>query len=262
MIVRSEAIALRLLPHARTSQIVTWLTPAHGKVVTLIKGAGRPKSAFLGQYDLFYTCELLFYARDPGAVNIARECAPVATRSGLRRRWRATVAASGAADLLARVLPAGEPQPELFRLFCGMLDGLAVGEAPLARALWFELQVARIMGMPPRLDGCVACDAALAPDAAAFFDPRRGGVFCAACRPPVGARRLDAACLDTLRAWLRTRHAGELPAWSSSGHGMLEWVALFGIFLACQLEVTPRSRTIVFDLLTAEVTPQTKGSRE
>ena len=51
---KSEAICLDIRPWSRTSHVVEWLTP-HGKIRTLVKGAVRPKSAFLGQYDLNYT---------------------------------------------------------------------------------------------------------------------------------------------------------------------------------------------------------------
>jgi len=73
MILKSPAIVLRFNPFANTSRVVVWLTRDHGKLATLVKGAQRPKSPFLGQFDLFYTCELLFYARaDRQRAHIAR----------------------------------------------------------------------------------------------------------------------------------------------------------------------------------------------
>ena len=62
-IIKTQGIVLTVHPWSRTSHVVTWLTPDHGPVTTLVKGAVRPKSAFLGQYDLFYTCDILYYAR-------------------------------------------------------------------------------------------------------------------------------------------------------------------------------------------------------
>ena len=64
VILKDTAIVLRVAPVSNTSRMVQWFTPAYGKITTLIKGAQRPKSAFLGQFDLFYSCELLFYARE------------------------------------------------------------------------------------------------------------------------------------------------------------------------------------------------------
>ncbi|MCL2104026.1 MAG: recombination protein O N-terminal domain-containing protein, partial [Kiritimatiellaeota bacterium] len=84
MIIKTEAVALQIRPWSKTSHIVTWLTPGHGCVVTAVKGACRPKSAFLGQYDLFYTCELLFYRRERGGIHAIRECTPLRRRDPLR----------------------------------------------------------------------------------------------------------------------------------------------------------------------------------
>ena len=72
-IIKTQGIVLTVHPWSRTSHIVTWLTPDHGPVTTLVKGAVRPKSAFLGQYDLFYTCDLLYYARATADLHALRE---------------------------------------------------------------------------------------------------------------------------------------------------------------------------------------------
>ena len=72
---KAEALCLAVHPWSRTSHIVRWLTP-RGTLATLVKGAVRPKSAFLGQYDLNYTCELVYYARARGELHALRECVP------------------------------------------------------------------------------------------------------------------------------------------------------------------------------------------
>ena len=73
MMEKTKAIVLRITPYSKTSQIVSWITPDHGRLTTLVKGACRPKSAFLGQYDLFYTCEVIFYKNDRHTVHIMKE---------------------------------------------------------------------------------------------------------------------------------------------------------------------------------------------
>ena len=81
--VKTEATCLRISPWSRTSHVVSWLTPS-GRVATLVKGAVRPKSAFLGQYDLFYRCDLLYYARASGDLHALREVTPRNLRAHLR----------------------------------------------------------------------------------------------------------------------------------------------------------------------------------
>ena len=90
MIVKTQAIVLRMIPFSETSRVVLWLTRDHGKIATIIKGAHRRRSPFVGQVDLFYTCELLVYLRLFRGLHIVKECSPLKPRTPLRSRWRAT----------------------------------------------------------------------------------------------------------------------------------------------------------------------------
>jgi DNA repair protein RecO len=159
MIIHTQAIALQIRPWSKTSHVVTWLTPDHGRVVTSVKGACRPKSAFLGQYDLFYTCDLLFYRRDHEGLHAIRECAPVALRERLRSDWRSAVAAAYLADLTARVSVGHHETGELFALLSGSLDLLDSSPGWPARSLvlWYETHVLRLLGVLPDLAVCPLC---------------------------------------------------------------------------------------------------------
>jgi DNA repair protein RecO len=159
MIIKTQAIALHIRPWSTTSHMVTWLTPDFGRVVTSVKGAGRPKSAFLGQYDLFYTCDLLFYRREHDGVHAIRECAPVSFREPLRRLWRRAAAASYLADLTARVTLGHQDSTELFSLLGRTLDLLADEPETPARELilWYETHLLRHLGVQPDFTACLHC---------------------------------------------------------------------------------------------------------
>lgn len=158
MIIHTQATVLHIRPWSHTSHMVTWLTPDHGRVVTAVKGACRPKSAFLGQYDLFYTCDLLFYRRDREGVHAIRECSPVALREPLRNNWRGAVAAAYLADLTARVAAGHQESAALFELLNRALDLLATSAAPSrSLVLWYEAHLLRILGLQPDLTLCPLC---------------------------------------------------------------------------------------------------------
>lgn len=129
-IVKTTGIVLAIHPWSRTSHVVAWLTPDHGCVTTLVKGAVRPKSAFLGQYDFFYTCDLLYYAHASGDLHALRETVPTALREGLRGKWRETALAGYAAALIRDLAPPGTESSGWFSFFEGFLDLLARREAP------------------------------------------------------------------------------------------------------------------------------------
>jgi DNA repair protein RecO (recombination protein O) len=148
---KDHGLVLRWFPVTDSSRIVVWFTAEHGRVSTLIKGAQRPKSWMLGQFDLFYTCEVLFYSRAAEDLHLIRECSPLLTRSGLRHNWRACAGASFVADMLYRISPPLAAANTLYALGSRTLDLLCASPSNPALLFWFELQVYRDLGLSPDL---------------------------------------------------------------------------------------------------------------
>ena len=121
--IKTKGIVLDIRPWSRTSHVVTWLTPDHGPVTTLVKGAVRPKSAFLGQYDLFYTCELIYYERARGELHAIREVSICDAREHLRGDFRATAFAAYAAYLVREHCPHSGEAAAWFAFLERALDG-------------------------------------------------------------------------------------------------------------------------------------------
>jgi len=145
--VKSEAICLSVRPWSRTSHVVAWLTPA-GRVTTVVKGAVRPKSAFLGQYDLNYTCEIVYYARAKGEVHALRECVPLTLRERLRSDYRALVLADYCRALVERLAPQG---PDCLAWFALLTKALDAGRSDIAALVAFERRVLGLMGLEPEI---------------------------------------------------------------------------------------------------------------
>ncbi len=154
-IVKSEGICLAIHPWSTTSHIVRWLTPG-GPVSCHVKGAVRPKSAFLGQYDLNYTCEVLYYARARGELHALRECTPLNMREGLRDDFRALALAGYMRAQCSALAPHGPDCAQWHALLSGALDALCgreAGQAELLRDLLaFELGVLRLSGLYPEME--------------------------------------------------------------------------------------------------------------
>ena len=154
-IVKTEGICLAVHPWSRTSHIVRWLTP-DGPVACHVKGAARPKSAFLGQYDLNYTCEVLYYARARGELHALRECAPIDMREDLRGDFRALALADYMRAQCAALAPHGPDCAPWHALLGGALDSLCVRKNEsgdyLRTLLEFELGVLRLSGLYPEME--------------------------------------------------------------------------------------------------------------
>ena len=152
---RTEALVLRIHPYSRTSHVVAWLAADGRRIATSVKGATRAKSDFLGQYDLFQTCELLYYAAEHDGVHVAKECETLRRRDRLRDNWRAEHAASWFAALADIAARSDAPSPALFPLLSETLDLLdaADGAPPPAVFARFEAKLLDAAGWRPNFSG-------------------------------------------------------------------------------------------------------------
>lgn len=247
---RREALVLRVTPFSNTSQIVHWLTRDCEHLATLVKGACRNKSPFRGQYDLFYTCEILYYRRARDDLHIARECAPLAFRLPLRNRWRAYTGASYVCDLVSRVSPAA-PQAGLYGLLVSVLDSLSAGSATAPVCCWFELHLLSLLGMAPRLAACAVCGAASPRRGMPRFSARRGGLLCAACARSDAAPSIPVApdIAAILRHWQSSASPRIAAQTRCERRHLLAFRDLLGMFLEYHVDVRPPSRRIAFSML-------------
>ena len=161
MFAKTSAIVLRVSPFSRTSHMVTWLDAAGRQLVTVVKGATRPKSIFLGQYDLFYTCELLSYENESDTgVRYAKECYPERLRANLRANWRASQCASWFALLAREVTLHSAPMPELYALLTETLDCISASPSQPPSPLVFaryESKLLAFCGLRPNFAPCSRC---------------------------------------------------------------------------------------------------------
>ena len=224
---KCEAICLRIIPWSRTSHIVTWLTPA-GRLSTVVKGAVRPKSAFLGQYDLNYTCEIVYYLRAKGELHALRECTPLEGREGLRANYRALLLAEHCRRLAFDLAPTGPEAAAWFDLLGATLTRLTDPEVRLLpELLAYELAVLHLAGLDPELEA----------EAGAF-------VLRGERRIPVAPA--TARCLKS-------------PYVVKYSDTLLDAVRVIGVFYAFHLDCAPETRRTILQIIST--TEQRTGNQ-
>ena len=175
MIEKVNAIVLRISPFSMTSHVVTWLTENGMILRTVIKGATRSKSTFLGQYDLFYTCEVLYYhTRGSREVYIAKECTPLKLRESFRSNWRCTQCASWFSFLIQYTAGSYNYNSDIFNLLEETLDFIHTQKYtyPIVFAR-FETQLLNEIGIFPNFDKCMLCN-----NSGLKFDISEGRMHC------------------------------------------------------------------------------------
>jgi DNA repair protein RecO (recombination protein O) len=194
--VPSPALLLSRTHYGETSLVATVLSPRHGRVRLLAKGAYRSTSRFFGVLDAFHTLELDWRpAKGDGL-------ALLTGGDWLRRRraipshgvaYRAAWTVLETAKLVARD---DLPEPHLFELVERALDGLDAaalrGDERGARLvrLAFDLRTLRSLGLAPALAHCAHCGRPAPPTRSAaettLFAPDQGGRLCRSCAGQLG----------------------------------------------------------------------------
>lgn len=252
MIATTHGIVLRIYPFSRTSHMVSWLTPDQGRLTTVVKGACRPKSPFLGQYDLFYGCEMLYYTRErAGGVHVLRECTPLQRRESLRTDWRATACASYLCRLACDLSQPAHPCPDLHALLAESLGWLTHHGATPSLLLWSELRAMRSAGLSPNLTPCRHL--AEAPTAAHRFSIPDGRLVCPRCAPPGTAHTvaLPPDLIARLRRWQGAEQFSTVVADPLPQQG-LGFRRFLGIFMGFHLEDSLKARQLAWQMLEAD----------
>lgn len=206
------AIVLRQWDFSETSQTVRLLTREHGPLRGLGKGARRERGMFSGGFEVCTRGQLVAIVKPGRDLATLTEWRLLEVFPGVRRRLPANRVALLAADLVAHLLDDGDPHPEVFDDFVGLLRGLERPGQEGAGLLRFQWRLLTATGYAPRLDLDAVTGHELDEDAAVLaFRPDAGGFTSdeAGVAAP-GAWRLRRSTLETVRGAARDLEAGRV----------------------------------------------------
>ncbi len=164
-IVKTTGIVLLRHDWGNTSRIYTFLTPNHGRVSALLKGARRPKGrpGLGGGLDLLSENEILYYQRRSG-LSVLAEWYEIASAAELGSNSVRFAAAEACAELVRECSVEEGADPGLYELLLSGI-GLAKGADRLAPlTLSVALSALSLAGFRPGTEVCAACEGKLAAD--------------------------------------------------------------------------------------------------
>jgi len=198
---------VRRFRYGESSLLVHVITPEHGRLSALAKGAYRPRSGYYGVLDLFDTLRLAWSRSPRSELALLTEGAVETRRRRISAdlgRYRAGLAVLELAGLGARE---GHEERELFALVEQTLGLLAETDAaPGLVGAAFDLRFLALAGLAPALTECASCGRGLTGRSAETagrvpFSTLLGGRLCDACAAEAGGRRapLESLPLHTVR---------------------------------------------------------------
>jgi DNA repair protein RecO (recombination protein O) len=202
-IVEDEAIILRSMRFRETSRIVLALTPDHGKVHLLAKGARELRSRFGGSLELLTRSRIVFYLKKTRELHLMQSAGVEEPYLGLLAHPRDYHLANAAVEFVERVLADEDPHPrvyaELERFLAARNREPGSGGAD-GGLRGLQLRVSALLGYAPHLESCTRCGRGADPPAG--FGVAEGGVLCRRCPPEAELLPLSRAALLRLRVLL------------------------------------------------------------
>lgn len=205
---RTSAIILRTYDYAEADRILVLFTEREGKLRAMAKGVRKPRSRMAGSLGLLSRAELQIHGQAHRELFLVTQGQLLTAYPRLKSDLSALARAARCGELVDRLTPDRQPQPEVFNLFSEALGKLEEGQSSAVVGAWFEIRLLEKSGYGPRLAACGTCGREQGTMA---YAPERGGLVCGQCRPggqpeiSAGGRRL----LEKLRN-LAARRLGQL----------------------------------------------------
>jgi DNA repair protein RecO (recombination protein O) len=192
---QTEAIVLGSIRLGEANRLVTFLTPARGRLTGMAYNVRRPNRRFGAALEPFTRCELVMAERRPHHHIDLRQASILDSFPAICTDLVRIEAAGRLVTLCRAFLPEAAPHPIAFALLADTLSALARGEEAWLTLRLFEVQLLRDVGYEPRLDRCVRCQREWRPELAGapLFSPLAGGLLCRRCAT---ADRRDAAAAE------------------------------------------------------------------
>jgi DNA repair protein RecO (recombination protein O) len=195
---KDTAICLRCVNYSETSQVVTLLTRAHGKIACMAKGSKRPKSATDGPIELFSFGPVVFSAPKEEGLAALREFPQESRFRPLRQNLFVLNCGLLAAELIESFTENSDPHEGLFDTFVQFLDTVGTRRQKnlqLADLIAFELTLLNEIGVGLVTQRCANCSTAFSNHwKSAYFSNEVNGLVCPACESSfIDKTRLDVA---------------------------------------------------------------------
>ena len=202
---RTEAVILKRRDFGEADRLLTVLTPAHGKLDVIAKGARKPTASKTGHVELFTRVDMLIHRGR--TFDIATQAVLIEPYLALREDLNRGAYANYTAELLDRFTMLGEDDYEaLFSLIDTTFQYLCDTDDPRLAARYYEIRLLDIVGFRPELTRCVITGEEIQPEDQ-FISYAEGGIVSpSAARNTVGLVPITLPTLKLLRYMQRSRY--------------------------------------------------------
>ncbi|MFH1836994.1 MAG: DNA repair protein RecO [Candidatus Omnitrophota bacterium] len=194
-VLKTEGIILKKYQLRETSYILIVYTKDFGKIKGVLKGARNPYPQFTGDLEIFTKCEVLFYKKKKGALDLISKCEAVKTFQEIRKDIERLTYANYFIELIDIATDDYDADEKLYNVLTGMLAMLNTSSSAKRTARIFEIKLLEAIGFKPELEKCVECGTTVEDNFR--FKTKSGGIVCAGCGS--GGLRISTGTVKFLR---------------------------------------------------------------
>lgn len=232
---RTATVTAFVLRHhlvGEADKLLVLLTREDGLRRVMAKGLRKANSRIGGRLEAFREATIQL-ARGRN-MDVVTQVDSLRRFPAIATDYDALAAGMAANEALLAFLEDGDPHPEAYDLYAGLLAALGPGADSGLLLTAFELKLMGVLGYRPDLDHCVACDRALAgPEDAAGLHVEQGGAVCVHCEGLTSGRvrRLTGLAWQLLRAMQQAPYdaiaalAAPAPVVANGRHALREYLA-------------------------------------
>jgi DNA repair protein RecO (recombination protein O) len=241
--ISSPAVLLRRIEHGDYDLILTFFTPARGRLSAIAKAAKKSARRFSGVLELFSVLEIVCtYGRGKG-LPVLQEAALKEGFPGIRGDLLRTAYASYWAQLITDWSEEGQPIEPLYPLFLHCLALLGGGKRdPGSISMLFQIRFLALAGLAPNLTVCRQCKRSVRdlPSTRVFFDPKGGDLSCESCKPAQRSVELSKGTVLNLQ-WAQEGRLERADRIRFSPAAVKEGLRMLEAFVPYHLGKEPRS---------------------
>ena len=193
----SASIIMRVSEFGESDLLVTFFTPAEGKLKGIAKGARRSRARFVNCLDIFSLVNLEYSLKKKDSLHFIHSGKLIDAFPGLRKDYRTLIKASYMIELTEILFPWHLPDMVMFDILKNSFETLDKGGSPDIIPVFFEIAAMALGGYGISLDKCTVCGRKYQGQGTAVFRPDTGGIACMRCQEIT--KMTPAMCPETVR---------------------------------------------------------------
>ncbi|HOW36047.1 MAG TPA: DNA repair protein RecO [Candidatus Omnitrophota bacterium] len=180
MILKTEGIVLKNFDFRETSKIAVFFTKEYGKVKGVLKGIRKDHRKFGSNVDKFSLNDIVYYQYRNSDLHLIGQCDLKAFFFPIRSDIKKTLAANYVLELVDAIMPAEEPNKEVYQMMMDYLASLETATDIDKLVHIFQVKILLLSGFRPHIDSCLICEKPVRDRAR--FSLQLGGLVCQDCK--------------------------------------------------------------------------------